>query len=575
MSSTLPATDSASSTSKEVNAALGELIEGEKTWARTDLLKRAQLLGSVYELAVRHSQEWVDAAVRVKQLDPGSPLVGEEWISGPYPVATNAATLAQSLVQLAEGRSPLGEQQFSEAPGGRVAVNVFPGSLWDKLLLSGFSAQVWLQPGTTRAEALTKAGLAQHDPAATAGVGAVLGAGNITSIAALDTLYELIAHNRVVALKLNPIMDPMREVMAKVLAPFVDLGVVRILTGDGAVGSYLAHHHDVDHVHVTGSARTHDAIVFGIGEEGARRKSAGEPILESPISSELGGVSPTIILPDRWTSRDIGFQARQVATHRLHNGGYNCIASQIVVLPAGWSRKGEFLTALRHEIDASPSRPAYYPGSDERVADAIEAHPGAERRDNGRVLLPDLDPDAEPAALRTEYFAPVLGIVELAGDGATFLANASAFVNEKLTGTLGANVLAHPRVIARLSQAFDTFIESLRYGTIAINAWTGVGYLTSTAPWGAFPGHTLADVQSGIGAVHNALLLDQTERTVVRGPFRPFPRSVATGEWSISPTPPWCVSNRTAATTGRLLVQFAGRPAVSKLPRIFASALRG
>ena len=40
-------------------------------------------------------------------------------------------------------------------------------------------------------------------------------------------------------------------------------------------------------------------------------------------------------------------------------------------------------------------------------------------------------------------------------------------------------------------------IADLRYGTIAVNAWTGDGHLTATAPWGAYPGRTFNDVQSG------------------------------------------------------------------------------
>ena len=47
------------------------------------------------------------------------------------------------------------------------------------------------------------------------------------------------------------------------------------------------------------------------------------------------------------------------------------------------------------------------------------------------------------------------------------------------------------------------------------NAWTGVGYLTPAATWGAFPGHSRNDIQSGIGVVHNAFLIDRPERTVV------------------------------------------------------------
>jgi hypothetical protein len=75
--------------------------------------------------------------------------------------------------------------------------------------------------------------------------------------------------------------------------------------------------------------------------------------------------------------------------------------------------------------------------------------------------------------------------------------------------------------------------------------------------------------------VHNALLLNNTERTVVTGPFRPAPRSVLHGETSISPKPPWFVTNRTAARTGRLLTEFIARPRWRALPAILASALRG
>jgi aldehyde dehydrogenase (NAD(P)+) len=85
----------------------------------------------------------------------------------------------------------------------------------------------------------------------------------------------------------------------------------------------------------------------------------------------------------------------------------------------------------------------------------------------------------------------------------------------------------------------------------------------------------LDDVQSGIGVVHNALLLDGPERTVVRGPFRPAPRSILHGEFTLSPRPPWFVTNRTATTTGRLLTRFVASPRWAALPQIFVSALRG
>ena len=192
------------------------------------------------------------------------------------------------------------------------------------------------------------------------------------------------------------------------------------------------------------------------------------------------------------------------------------------------------------------------------------------------MLLPDLNlEDPTESAFTTEYFAPVLGVAELPGAGAEFLDAAVTAANERLRGTLGANIIIHPKTTRALGPALSEGIARLRYGTVGVNAWTGVGYLVASATWGAFPGHTPDDIQSGTGVVHNALLLDHTERTVVYGPFRPAPRSIAHGEMTISPLPPWFVNNRTAATTGRLLTGFAARPRWRGLPRIFASALRG
>lgn len=559
----------------QIDQALEDLAEGEKTWASLSLAARRGLLDEVRDLTVRHATEWVDAAVGIKQLDPASPLVGEEWMSGPYSLVAGLAALSESLTKLEAGRSPLDGAEFGYAPGGRTTVKALPLNAFDQLLLSGFSAEVWLQPGIEKAEAIRSAGLAQRDPSRTHGVGAVLGAGNIFSIAPLDTIYELYANNRVVALKLNPITDPLQPVLTKVLAPFIAVGAVRILTGGAEVGTYLVRHKLVDHVHMTGSALTYDAIVFGTGEEGDRRKAADEPVLDKEMTAELGGVSPTIVLPGSWSAADIEFQANHVVTQRLHNNGYNCVAAQVVVLPKRWAQRDEFIAAIRKAFDDAPARPAYYPGSDVRVAGADTSYPDAQHLGSrgARVLV--VDPADRSALLCTEYFGPVLGVIELDVPDDQFAEEAVRVANDEFVGTLGVNIIAHPDTIKAMGDKFDHLVEQLRYGTIAINAWTGVGYLTATATWGAFPGHKRNDIQSGVGVVHNAFLLDRPERTVVRGPFRPAPRSVFRGEWSLSPKPPWFVNNRTAATTGRLLVDFAGAPGWSKLPAIFASALRG
>lgn len=561
--------------STSLDTLVEELRRGEETWAAMSLSARRDLLRVLSEAVREHAREWVDTACAIKRLDPGSHLAGEEWLSGPYALLSGIGALSETLAALAAGRSPLDGVRLSEAPGNRVAARVLPHNLFDRLLLNGFRAEVWSEPGMTAEQLRGSAGLGQRTPTETGGVGLVLGAGNILSIAPLDTLYELFAHNRVVLLKLNPVTDPLLPVLTKVFARFVELGLVRIVTGGVDLGSAAVAHPGIAHVHITGSVKSHDAIVFGPGEEGRERQARGEARLAKPISSELGGVSPTIVVPGKWSKRDLAFQAEHIATQKLHNNGYNCIASQVLVVSDDWPQKDEFLLALRGAFAAATARPAYYPGSDDRCRAALADHPGTGERIAGgsRVLL--TVPAQGDIAFTEEYFAPVLAVTALPGQGREFLDRAAAFVNERLSGTLGANVVAHPRTIRRLGDGFTRFVAGLHYGTVAVNAWTGVGYLTARATWGAFPGHTLQDAQSGIGIVHNGLLLGGAERTVVRGPFRPFPRSVLTGQFTLSPRPPWFVTNRTAAVTGRRLTAFAGRPGWAKLPGIFASALRG
>ncbi len=559
-----------------IDAALTDLGQGVAVWGSTPVARRRELLEQLHGRVGEFAAEWVNAALEYKQLAPDSPLAGEEWMSGPYGTLTSLASLIESLRAIEAGKSPIDGYPVTKGPGGRVVVHGLPHSIYDRLLLSGFSSEVWMPPGVEPSTVREQAGLGELTPTETGGIGVVLGAGNITSIPALDVIYELYANNRVVALKLNPITDPLLAPFRKIFAPLIDLGVLRILTGGADVGTYLVQHDAVAHVHMTGSAVTHDAIVWGTGDEAAARKASKHPLLAKPMTSELGGVSPTIVIPGKWSEADLKYQAEHVATQRLHNGGYNCIASQVVVLSADWDQKQAFLAELRKAFARTPGRPAYYPGSDQRVEGALHEYPDAERLgpDQGRVLL-EPAPGAAEYLLTTEFFAPVMGVLELPGTGAEFFRAAASKANDDFVGTLGANVIAHPRTIKQLGAEFEEIVATLRYGCVAVNCWTGFGFLTATATWGAFPGHTLEDVQSGIGVVHNTMLLAGPERSVVRGPFRPSPRSVLHGELAISPKPPWFVTNRTATSTGRALVAFAAKPGLARLPRILASALRG
>jgi acyl-CoA reductase-like NAD-dependent aldehyde dehydrogenase len=561
----------------DVDAVVDRLRTGEAVWAATSRPDRILLLEELRAAVAENAADWVEVARTIKQLPADSPLVGEEWISGPWPVLEYVPALSETLAHLEAGTDVLDGYEIDTAPGGRLALQVLPHGVFDRLLLNGYRAEVWTAPGVTAEQLRSGAGLAQRTPTVTHGVALVLGAGNIFSIPPLDVLYQLFAQNRTVVLKLNPVTDPLLPVFQRVFAAFIDLGVVEIVTGGAGTGTAFATHPGIAAVHMTGSEATHDAIVWGPGEQGAAAKAAGTPRLTKPITSELGGVAPVIVVPGPWSSADLRFQAAHVATQRLHNGGFNCIAAQVVIVSSDWPQKDAFLAELRSALAEAPVRPGWYPGCDARVDSARDLHPDADPvGTTSRLLLPGLDlADPAESAFSTEYFAPVLGVAELRGTGAEFFDAAVAAANERLRGTLGANIVIHPTSKRAMGDDLVDGISRLRYGTVGVNAWTGVGYLAASATWGAFPGHPLDDIQSGSGIVHNALLLENTERTVVHGPFRPFPRSMMNGEMTISPKPPWFVNNRTAATTGRRLAGFAARPRWAALPEIFVSALRG
>ncbi len=569
----------------DIDDAVASLTRGAEVWAALSLGQRARLLRSVRARTAAVIEEWARTAAASKGLSGTHPLRGEEWLSGPYGVLGALDAAIDTLGRLDRGESPLDGRRLRRAPGDRIRVHAFPLTRSDRVLLAGFSGEVWLRPGVTPRAARQRAGLAQLTPGISGGVGLVLGAGNVTAIPVLDVLYELLAHNRVALLKVNPTQDALVPVLAKALAPLIELDLLRIVHGGAQTGAYLTAHPGFAHVHITGSEASFDAIVWGADAQAARRKRENRPRLKKPITAELGGVSPIIVVPGAWSAADIAFQAEHIATMRLQNCGHNCIAGQVVLLSRDWPQRERFLAALRRAYALAPERPIWYPGSADRMARAAEDYPDALLLAD-RLLI-DLpgdgtagagDSPATTAVETTEYFAPVLGVVELPGRGQAFLDAAVAHANERLTGTLGANVLIDPVTERALGAGFERALARLEYGTIAVNTWTALGFLIPTLTWGAYPGSTLQKVGSGLGIVHNALLLDDVERTVVRGPFRPFPRMLSQlgrgGRFTILPTPPWFVSARTGAQVSEGLTRFRAQGRIGGLLKTLLLALR-
>ena len=527
-------------TPEALDAIVERLAARADAWFALPAREKLRYVRSAMGGTRRVAAAQVRAACAAKGHAFDGPLAAEDWFGGPVAQLRALRLLAHTLERVAAGGPAAAvPPNVRELPNGQLAVDVLPADWRDRVLFAGVRGEVWLPPGVTRTTfARQVAALYGRDPRAhglAPGVAAVLGAGNVAAIGPLDVVHKLFAEGQVAVLKLNPVNAYLGPFFEEAFADLVRDGYAAAAYGGGDVGSRLVAHPRVAGVHVTGSRATHDAIVWGAGDERARRLAEGRPKLEKPITSELGNVTPVIVVPGRWSPRDVRMQAEHVATMMTQNAGFNCIAAKVVVVHEAWPQRAQFLDALRGVLAALPGRPAYYPGAADRWARFTAAHPGHEAFGTARpgevppTLLPDLDAgDRSALAFREESFCAVAGVTALAGrDAADFLGRAVAFANDALDGTLGATVLVDAASARALGPALERAVADLRYGTVGVNVWAGLAFALGATPWGAYPGHTLADVGSGVGTVHDPLLLGPTQKSVVRGPFTQLTRSPA------------------------------------------------
>lgn len=556
-----------------LDEALSEVAAHAVAWSRTTPRERANLLAEVVGDTYAVAEEWSAAGCAAKGYDPESPEGGEELFSGVGTLVRMAQILRQSMLDVDRYGRPQYPGPVRHKPGGRLAVQVVPASMFDRVLYGGVSAEVWMEPGVSEDEVRASQALAYAEPSAHVGVALVLGAGNVASLGPRDVLTKLFAEGKVVVLKANPVNDYLVPYWSRAMRSLIAAGYLRIVSGGAAAGAYLTAHELVSDVHVTGSDKTFDAIVFGTGDEGARRKARNEPLLTKPVSGELGNVSPVVIVPGEWTSKEIAYQASHVATMITNNAGFNCLTPRVLVTHAGWAQRETFLDALEGVLASLPTRRAYYPGAEARRRAFLAEHPdGVELGSGGDdttpwVLLRDLDATkSTDVAFNVEAFCGLSAETALeATSTADFVAKATDFCNDVLWGTLSMTLIADPRTMSDpvSAAAIDEAVANLRYGSIGVNLWHALSFVLGSTVWGAYPGHAANDIQSGRGFVGNAYLFSRAQKSVVRGPF------VA------RPTPAWFATNTNGAAVMRRLLAFQARPSWFKVPGLVRAALKG
>lgn len=548
----------------ELDRVIARLASQRDAWVAKTTTERAELLERCIVKTLAIAEEWVDAACEAKGIDPKSPRAGEEWLAGPMTTLRNLRLFAEALRQ--DGAPPI--PRTHARPDGQLVCEVFPQNALDSLMWTGFRAEVWIEPGKPATQGAVYRQKKRGD--AHGKIGLVLGAGNVASIGPMDALYKLVVDDEVALVKTNPVNAYLQPFWEEAFRPLLDEGFFAVVRGGADVGEYLCHHPEIATIHITGSDRTHDVIVYGPGAEGAARKAEDRPVLEKPITSELGAVTPVIVVPGPWSLEDMKFQARHIAGMVTNNASFNCNAAKVIVTSRHWPQREQFLELVRAALAQTPVRKAYYPGAQQRYQGFLDHYPQAEplaERTKDVVpwtILPDVPAEKGEYALTNEAFCGVLAETAIeASDAADFMLKATEFANDSCWGTLSCVVLVHPDTQKNHARSFDAMIADLRYGGIGVNAFAGVIYGLVVTTWGAFPGHTNQDIQSGRGVVHNALLLDHPQKSVVFAPFR------------IQPTPAWFPDHKTGNVLGPRLCRFEASPSFLRLPPVIAAALRG
>jgi acyl-CoA reductase-like NAD-dependent aldehyde dehydrogenase len=534
----VPSTTAAAFADNDVDAsrverAASRVADTAQAFARAPLSRKIDALRQVRARLHARGHELARLGAIAKGIEARPNGFGEELLAGAAVIQRYVRLLLESLEQIRERGAPsIADNRVSRLPNGEVSVRVLPHSFADQLLFMPYSIEVRLAPSVDAADVRSAQASFYRAGAAEGSVAAVLGGGNVASIPALDLLHQCFVEGRACVLKMSPVNAYLGPVFEHIFGPVAELGGLSIVYGGAEAGKALLASPHVDHVHLTGSSETHDAIVWGPPGERAERMKSGRPLLEKGITSELGNISPVVVVPGPYAERELDDVSESIAGMFFNNASFNCNAAKLLVLP---QHLAEPITSrLERHFSLEPARRAYYPGAIARYRQLTGKDAGgrtwAPPAGEGELpwtLLRGLTPDSHPLSFQVEPFCPLLSVVEVdERDAEAFLATTVRFLNDELWGTLNA-MLFLPSALEgepAVERALDRAIDELRYGTVAVNYWPAIGYGTGTPPWGGHPSATLADAQSGIGWVHNALMLEHIQKVVLRGPLRSFPK---------------------------------------------------
>lgn len=541
---------------------LEKLTDGRDRLSRMNVQQRIALLEQCVDGICSVAPEWVDVVCESKGIARGSRERAQEVLGGPAATLRQLQLFLRTMRQIDRTGAPKLPSKPVRKSDGRIGIRMTPcPGFFDPVTFIGFRATTWLQPNI--GEDNLEASLApEYGSLESTGTSLVLGAGNVSGIPAADMLTKLCVDNRAVLLKMNPVNECVGPIFERAFAPLVENDLLRIISGDAGIGAAAVADERVDDIHITGSEATHDAIVWGsAGSDREERKRRDEPVLDKPVGSELGNVTPWVVVPGAYSKAALNFQAENIVASMTNNAAFNCVATRVIVTWKQWPERERFLQRIENALSRVPQRVAYYPGAEQRFEQysgltADKAQQLLRNTSDGGVsgsqtcpggtttfvagtdqadgtlpwtLIRNVKADEDSPLFGSESFVCVCAEVPIdAASPEEFLQKATDFCNEKLWGTLAASITVPGRFKRKPAtrNVLDECVDRLRYGVVAQNQWSGVVFALMSPPWGGHPSSTRQDIQSGTGWVHNSFMLTGIEKTVLEAPLVVLPKAV-------------------------------------------------
>ena len=240
----------------------------------------------------------------------------------------------------------------------------------------------------------------------------ILGPWNYPFQLCLHPLVSALAAGNTAVLKPSEHAPHTAELIATLIPRHFAPETVQVVLGDGSVAAALLEE-GFDHIFFTGGERVGSLVMAAAARQ------------LTPVTLELGGQSPAIVLADA----DLEVTARRLAWGKGLNAGQTCVApNHLLVVP---EVREPLVTAIKAEFErlygsqplASPDlgaivnnqRFAHLSGLLEGAADRVLAggHADPTRRRISPTLIAVEDPDHDPL-MQEELFGPLLPMVTVA-----------------------------------------------------------------------------------------------------------------------------------------------------------------